>query len=633
MVSLREGRISRMMIGPPFGGMTKRRWTGIMAALLVGAFATLPTTAAASTQTFSFTGAQQTYTVPAGVTAIHITAVGAAGENSSFDGTINRAKGGVGAEVSGTLSVTPGQTLYVEVGGVGQCNGAGPGGGSAGDGGGASDVRTVSITNGGGSLCGTQSQTSLGSRLIVAGGGGGAGDSADMGFHPGGNGGDAEGELRAGLSGHPCDPFGGDCVLGGREGNDFSGGAGGRSFGFAPPTGGADGSLLRGGAGGSAGADGTGGGGGGGGGLYGGGGGGGAPTELGGQAGGGGGSGSSLLPVGGGGNFAAAPNKPSQVTIATCDFVGTGGNDTLTGTTGGDVLCGLDGKDTLNGLRGNDRLYGSGGNDVLVGGPGDDILDGGQGTDTARFRKNAVQGVSVDLVANGAPTVVDGFGDSDSIPTNWHTRCSLVFVVRCPFSAVENITGTKFGDTITGDSGPNDVIGLGGNDVLDSGLTRCCGGADGPGRVEGDAGNDSLTAPSGGTSTSETKNTVLPGIGDDTVEFTYPNQLWAVHRNDILSYADIHGGGVNVNLTGSGGTVTGAAGNDEVIGNHVGTVVGTDQHDELVARVSGKPTAVYAGDANDILKTDDGDTLDVLRGGLGTDTCTKDLGDRFDPSC
>jgi Ca2+-binding RTX toxin-like protein len=328
-----------------------------------------------------------------------------------------------------------------------------------------------------------------------------------------------------------------------------------------------------------------------------------------------------------------ATGKPSQVTITTCDFAGTGANDTLTGTTGDDVLCGLGGNDTLSGLRGNDRLYGSGGNDLLVGGPGDDTLDGGQGTDTARFANNAAQGVSVDLVADGGPSVIDGFGDSDSIPVNGHTQCSLVYVVPCPFSVVENITGTRHDDEISGDSAANNIIGLGGNDTLDSGLIPF----GGIGRLEGDAGNDSLTAPSMGTNTtSQTKNTLLPGTGDDTVEFTVGvtnASLWPVFKNDTLSYADIHGGGVNVNLTASGGTVTGAAGNDQVIGNHVGTVVGTDQHDELVARINGKPTALHAGDSNDILKTDDGDSKDFLGGGLGTDTCTRDVGDRLDPSC
>lgn len=113
---------------------------------------------------FNFTGAQQSYIVPAGVTLISIDAYGAQG------GT---AEGGQGGYAFGELSVTPGQTVYINVGGqgntinvssgssVGGWNGGGAGGSgtSGASGGGASDVRL------GG--------TALTDRVIVAGGGGG----------------------------------------------------------------------------------------------------------------------------------------------------------------------------------------------------------------------------------------------------------------------------------------------------------------------------------------------------------------------------------------------------------------------------------------------------------------------------
>ena len=101
--------------------------------------------AQAATATFAFTGSEQAFTVPAGVTSMQVAATGAAGAagDPAFPAA---AAGGPGARVSATLGVTPGQTLYVEVGGVGQCNGAGPSGALtvAGSGGGAADVRTVS---------------------------------------------------------------------------------------------------------------------------------------------------------------------------------------------------------------------------------------------------------------------------------------------------------------------------------------------------------------------------------------------------------------------------------------------------------------------------------------------------------
>ena len=121
------------------------------------------------TQTLSYTGAQQTFTVPAGVNSISIEAYGAEGGTTrSGNGNLS----GKGAYAKGNLAVTPGQTLYVYVGGQGGgaynsvlegggWNGGGHSNGSGDGGGGASDVRV------GG--------TALTNRVIVAGGGGGNG--------------------------------------------------------------------------------------------------------------------------------------------------------------------------------------------------------------------------------------------------------------------------------------------------------------------------------------------------------------------------------------------------------------------------------------------------------------------------
>ena len=257
----------------------------------------LPSTGLAASRTFTYTGGEQTYTVPAGVSSLYVTATGArgGGPTSGF-GT-----GGRGAVVTGTVQVTPGQTLFVEVGGIGgQPDPGFNGGGASGfrnglslwGGGGASDVRTVAR----GSL------GSLESRRIVAGGGGG-------GAYPGGVGGDA------GMNGLACcqfDPFGNPNLIpapGGQAGTQTTGGDGGCvDGGFGCGGGcsdvavacGGNGSLGLGGDGGSVG-DGaaTREGAGGGGGLYGGGGGAAVAigaTATGGGATGGGGGGSSKVP-------------------------------------------------------------------------------------------------------------------------------------------------------------------------------------------------------------------------------------------------------------------------------------------------------------------------------------------------
>ena len=106
---------------------------------------------------FSYTGAQQTWVVPIGVTAVTIKAFGAQGNDC------NVGTGAVGGSATAEYVVTPGETLYIFVGGSG-FNGNGYNGGAMEcggclqGGGGASDVR--------------RGGTSLFNRIIVAGGGG-----------------------------------------------------------------------------------------------------------------------------------------------------------------------------------------------------------------------------------------------------------------------------------------------------------------------------------------------------------------------------------------------------------------------------------------------------------------------------
>ena len=74
-------------------------------------------------QTFSYTGGPQTWVVPACVSTVTITVAGAKGGGTN---------GGNGAVVTGTLSVTPGQILQINVGGSGTCPTAGWNGGGTG---------------------------------------------------------------------------------------------------------------------------------------------------------------------------------------------------------------------------------------------------------------------------------------------------------------------------------------------------------------------------------------------------------------------------------------------------------------------------------------------------------------------
>jgi hypothetical protein len=186
----------------------RRLWAATAAAALVGGLTLvgpLPAQAATVTVPFAYNGTNgtdgsaQSWVVPAGVTQVTAVAYGAAGGPGSLPGA-----SGLGGSATATLSVTPGETLQINVGGAGG-SGAGFNGGGAGadpavGGGGASDVR--------------RGGTSLAHRVLVAGGGGADGDSP---------GADPAGGDGGGLSGTPGEDGGG----GGTQEGPGDGGPGG----------------------------------------------------------------------------------------------------------------------------------------------------------------------------------------------------------------------------------------------------------------------------------------------------------------------------------------------------------------------------------------------------------------------
>jgi IPT/TIG domain-containing protein/PASTA domain-containing protein len=148
---------------------------GLSVALLLAA--TTAAQAQSQTRTYNTPG-EYSFTVPASVTSLQVQASGGAGGNVVAGGSVI-GSGGQARQVGASIPVTPGEVLYVEVGGNGG-NGQTYGGGG---GGGASDLRTCSMFA---PSCGS-GFSSLQTRLLVAGGGAGAGGSVS-----GGNGGDAD---------------------------------------------------------------------------------------------------------------------------------------------------------------------------------------------------------------------------------------------------------------------------------------------------------------------------------------------------------------------------------------------------------------------------------------------------------
>lgn len=131
---------------------------------------------------FTYTGSEVSYVVPPNVTSLTCDVVGGEGGDTNNGTTIQRLKGG---RLVATLTVTPGETIYLFVGGrgnnapsatVGGAGGlfgatAGAGGQIGGNGGGGGGGQSY-IKRGG---------TALSNRVLVAGGGGGIRQSATEG--------------------------------------------------------------------------------------------------------------------------------------------------------------------------------------------------------------------------------------------------------------------------------------------------------------------------------------------------------------------------------------------------------------------------------------------------------------------
>jgi Ca2+-binding RTX toxin-like protein len=179
------------------------------------------------------------------------------------------------------------------------------------------------------------------------------------------------------------------------------------------------------------------------------------------------------------------------------NLVGSSHDDALVGDDGDNSLSGLGGDDFLDGGDGDDELWGGSGNNTLKGGGGADTLIGGwQGIDTASYY-DSPEGVIALLNANSG---AGGDAEGDT------------------FEEIENLTGSAYADTLWGDDGFNELMGMDGNDALKGfgGADILRGGngndtlegMDGADVLRGDGGNDTLDGGAAG-------DTMIGGVGND----------------------------------------------------------------------------------------------------------------------
>ncbi|MBC7601817.1 MAG: M10 family metallopeptidase C-terminal domain-containing protein [Ramlibacter sp.] len=226
-------------------------------------------------------------------------------------------------------------------------------------------------------------------------------------------------------------------------------------------------------------------------------------------------------------------------------------------TDGNDLIAGTVGNDTLNGGLGSDTLQGLGGDDILQAGIGADQFDGGSGTDRVTF-KEVSGGVSVDLrfgtatkpAPSSAPGSLDAVGQEDA-------KAPAKQVID-RLTGIEDVTGTRFNDTLRGAAGHNVLNGSDGTDtVVLSGfsfeydLQRIDGGFRVVDLVTGRDGSDDL-------------------IGIEQLQFADGLRTWGdfvVHEG--TGGADVQlGTAANEILSGLAGndTIRGLAGDDTLIG-------------------------------------------------------------------
>lgn len=171
----------------------KQAAAAVLSVCVVGTMLTLtaPGVAADATisQTFSYTGATTTFTVPSGVTSLGVTLKGGQGGRGGHDSQGTPETGGFAGLVQGTMSVAPGDVLTIAVGGGGGTGVSGAGNGAGGTGGlnplagfdGGVGGRTGNLGgSGAGGGGGAASVIQVGATQVVAAGAGGNGGSGQF---------------------------------------------------------------------------------------------------------------------------------------------------------------------------------------------------------------------------------------------------------------------------------------------------------------------------------------------------------------------------------------------------------------------------------------------------------------------
>ncbi|MFA7275357.1 MAG: calcium-binding protein [Pseudobdellovibrionaceae bacterium] len=297
------------------------------------------------------------------------------------------------------------------------------------------------------------------------------------------------------------------------------------------------------------------------------------------------------------------------------------GNDTITGGAGSDTVSYKSataavtvnlttttaqntvnaGSDTITGVENilgsayNDNLTGDANANTIEGGLGNDTLNGGTGTDTLSYA-GATAAITLSLATATAQST--GGAGSDTV------------------SNFENLLGSGYNDTLTGDANANTINGGLGNDTIQGGL--------GNDILSGDAGTDTLSYASAASavtiSLALTSAQVTGGAGTDTIS-TFENLTGSAYNDTLFGDANantINGGAgtdtlsyaaataaITVSLATTSAQATGGAGSDTI--SNIENLIGSAYNDTLTGSTG--TNMIEGGLGND-----------TMNGGTGTDT-------------
>ena len=302
-----------------------------------------------------------------------------------------------------------------------------------------------------------------------------------------------------------------------------------------------------------------------------------------------GGAGNDAIDGGNGKDYAIYSDAAAGVSVNLATGVAMGdasvGTDTLTGI---EAIVGSDFNDTLLGSDAQTSVV----NEQFAGLAGDDLIDGKGGIDRLYYRYDP-SGVTVNLTSG---TAKDGFGGTDTLLN------------------IENVQGSDFSDSLTGNGQNNMFWGEGGDDLVDGqGGEDMVSYWDDSVAVTVNLTTGTASDGFGGTDTLLSIESVTGSFYNDQLTGNAEDNLFsAIGGNDLI---DGQGGidtvafwddptGVTVNLA-TGMASDGFGGTDTLLS--IENIIGSVYNDSLTGGVQGN--SIRGGSGND-----------SIDGGSGTDT-------------